>query len=765
MKVNLIKNHRCFTGQKELKELLEEIRKGTWKKEIEAIRRAENAGDTAAAEKLKAQLTAFPVSAYYRSRRVLSQIQAYYPLLVLDYDHVEPALLPLLKERLGADMRVMLAAVSPRGKGLKIIVRTPGNPEGLAGEPLKALHLHYFRTLSKHYNALLGLQADESGKDIGRIMYVTYDPQAVIRYNEQAAGLPLPIASQPSAQGPANPLLAKTGKDIPAQSKEMSAPVRPTHARSRKGPAKTFPQDAGETCPAGEKTEDQEKWYPERDFPPAVTLLPASQAPGLQDKEQARRLFRQQVRAVSKRSPYMRSNRNIFLFQLACRLHQQGLPPEQAREFCLEAFDYPADELDALLKSAYSYAPSQPEATPAGRQKKNDPQRQADINTVEFFINQRYSLRYNTVLAQLEFRPADDSQAPFVPMSDLHINSVYRALQKEGIPFNLNTLYALLHSDFVSPFDPFEAYFDSLAPWDGVTDYIGPLAGTVTTTRPDYWERCLRKWLVAMVAGWLRPGVVNHTMLVLIGAQGTYKTTWCLNLIPAELARYRYSGIVNAHSKDSLLTLAQCGLINNEELENMSAADLNAFKALLTLSVINERLPYGRTKEYLRRRASFIGSGNHKEILTDLTGNRRWLCFEALDIRPPQEHSLDHAGLYAQLKHLLDEDFTYWFDREECALLNRNNEAFEVKSVEEEQICTWFRLPQPGEKGVRLTAAQVMQKLMQWIHVPMNVTLVGRTLKKLGYKQTKQNGARTYHLIERTFEEVEALKKDLPDQI
>ena len=55
----------------------------------------------------------------------------------------------------------------------------------------------------------------------------------------------------------------------------------------------------------------------------------------------------------------------------------------------------------------------------------------------------------------------------------------------------------------------------------------------------ELWRICFRKWFVAMVAGWLNPKVVNHQMIVLIGKQGIYKSTWLDALIPPQLERYR----------------------------------------------------------------------------------------------------------------------------------------------------------------------------------------------------------------------------------
>ena len=52
------------------------------------------------------------------------------------------------------------------------------------------------------------------------------------------------------------------------------------------------------------------------------------------------------------------------------------------------------------------------------------------------------------------------------------------------------------------------------------------------------WRICFKKWFVAMVASWMKDEVVNHQVLVLIGKQGIYKTTWLEHLIPPHLRAY-----------------------------------------------------------------------------------------------------------------------------------------------------------------------------------------------------------------------------------
>ena len=65
----------------------------------------------------------------------------------------------------------------------------------------------------------------------------------------------------------------------------------------------------------------------------------------------------------------------------------------------------------------------------------------------------------------------------------------------------------------------------------------------------------------------------------------------------------------------------------------MRPAELNQLKAMVTMPYVNERAAYGRNKERHPHIASFCGTGNNVQFLTDPTGNRRWLPFEVSQIR------------------------------------------------------------------------------------------------------------------------------------
>ncbi|WP_321332226.1 VapE domain-containing protein [uncultured Bacteroides sp.] len=477
----------------------------------------------------------------------------------------------------------------------------------------------------------------------------------------------------------------------------------------------------------------------------------------ISNEERTKTVLAAAMMQLNKKMLYTKGNRNNYLFELLCHLNRKGIESGEAERLCRANFELPAEELSAIVRSAYSH--EKEHACKAEKEKTE--KKQELIKNIEQHLARRYELRFNTVLNRLEFRRKGNKKSLREPMTDYDENSIYRGLLLEGFDLRISLLHSILNSNFVPLYDPFTEYFKALAPWDGQTDYIAQLAETVTTTNPAHWKLCLRKWLVAMVAGWLRPEVVNHTVLVLIGKQGIYKTSWGLRLMPPELEKYRYSGTINTHDKDGLFTLSQCGLINNEEIENMTQRELNEFKALVTQGVINQRAAYGHNKEYLIRRASFIANGNNKEILTDPTGNRRFLCFEVTDIRPSEDFLLPYAGIYAQAFALLQSGFCYWFDRKETKLVNSSNKEFELRSVEEEQLSVCFRKPARGEQGELMTASQIMGKLMVWVRTPMSVVRVGRALKKWGYERITMRGVSVYLVMELTVDEVNTQKRSI----
>ena len=307
-------------------------------------------------------------------------------------------------------------------------------------------------------------------------------------------------------------------------------------------------------------------------------------------------------------------------------------------------------------------------------------------------------------------------------------------------------------------------------PKQQITNNI-PLANTASgegnNTTPSasrLWRACFKKWFVAMVASWMKDEVVNHQVLVLIGKQGIYKTTWLEHLIPPHLRAYACKLANSADlNKDERLRIAEFGLISLDEIDSMNSRELNQLKSIITATDVNERAAYAYTKERRVRLASFCASGNRRDFLTDITGNRRWLPFEVESIQNPFTTLLPYERIYAQAWALAqDPFFSYWFDLDEIEVLEQHNQHFRDESNEEQLLPILFDVPAEG-KGEFLTTAQISERLVTYgnIKKPMALSRLGMLLGAHGF-QKKTIGVqrlRGWLVYQRSMDEINANKR------
>ena len=280
------------------------------------------------------------------------------------------------------------------------------------------------------------------------------------------------------------------------------------------------------------------------------------------------------------------------------------------------------------------------------------------------------------------------------------------------------------------------------------------------------WRVCFKKWFVAMLASWMKDEVVNHQVLVLIGKQGIFKTTWLEHLIPPHLRAYACK-LANSNdlNKDERLRIAEFGLISLDEIDSMNNRELNQLKSVITATDVNERAAYAYTKERRVRLASFCASGNRRDFLTDITGNRRWLPFEVEEIQNPFYTLLPYERMYAQAWALAQDPlFSYWFDLDEIEVLEQHNLQFRDESNEEQLLPILFDVPAEG-RGEFMTTAQISERLVTYgnIKKPMALGRLGVLMGSMGYRSVtrgnRQARLRGWIVYQRDTEEIAANKK------
>ena len=340
-----------------------------------------------------------------------------------------------------------------------------------------------------------------------------------------------------------------------------------------------------------------------------------------------------------------------------------------------------------------------------------------------------------------------------------------------------------LQSDLIPDVHPLREYVLSCGEWtEEQPDWIDWVASQVTVkplgdeAKGDkargerLWRGCFKKWFVAMVASWMKDEVVNHQVLVLIGKQGIFKTTWLEHLIPPHLRAYACK-LANSNdlNKDERLRIAEFGLISLDEIDSMNNRELNQLKSVITATDVNERAAYAYTKERRVRLASFCASGNRRDFLTDITGNRRWLPFEVESIQNPFYTILPYERMYAQAWALAQDPlFSYWFDLDEIEVLEQHNQYFRDESNEEQLLPILFDVPAEG-RGEFMTTAQISERLVTYgnIKKPMALSRLGMVLGAAGYQSTRPKiGGRLIRgwlVYQRDTDEIASLKRLLKE--
>ena len=454
---------------------------------------------------------------------------------------------------------------------------------------------------------------------------------------------------------------------------------------------------------------------------------------------------------------YTEHHHNEYIMRMGYLLNAYGADREAATRWATERFaDYDGD-VEGILRSCYQHTEEHGTRSLGTRRKDADAaqgQGRVTVDDIEAFLNRQGRFRKNTVTGKYEFAP--EGTDDFKDLTDREVNSMWRRLCKESGPARKTDVQTVIESDFVPLYNPFREYVDALPPWDGTTDHIGRLAAQVHVKEDgELFVRFFKKWLVAMLAALLEEETVNHEILVLIGRQGIYKTTWLNNLLPPALRRYFYLKSNSRNiTRDDLLTLSEFALVCLEELDEMESKELNQLKALTTMRHVNERAAYARYKEMRPHIASFCGTSNNRQFLNDLSGNRRWMPFEVESIDSPYDHAPDYAEIFAQAYALTRNGFAYWLDDEEVKTLNRHNRQFEVPCLEQELILTYYRRPMEGETCIFVTNAQILARINVGLRQGLSTVKIGMVMSQAGFQQVRVAGKRGYRVVELTGDEI-----------
>ena len=363
------------------------------------------------------------------------------------------------------------------------------------------------------------------------------------------------------------------------------------------------------------------------------------------------------------------------------------------------------DELMAYI-SEFSTSPME---TKEGKEKDTSCKTKNLTENVESFLKSHYEFRYNVLTEETEFRSLERMSEGFQSVNQRVLNTLCLEAHEAGIACWDRDLSRCIYSTRIVDYHPFRLYLDELPKWDGV-DRVLALARRVSEN--PLWEKEFRIWMLGMTAQWM--GIMgdhaNSVAPLLISTeQGYLKSTFCKSLLPSVLQRY-YMDKVDLTSQGNVeRRLAEMGLLNLDEFDKYSPAKMPLLKNLMQMASLSLCKAYQKNYRSLPRIASFIGTSNRKDLLTDPTGSRRFIC--VVVEHPIDCKAIEYEQLYAQLKEEILSGERYWFTKEEEQELQRNNLSFYRQGPVEDVLRSCYRSVEKGEECELLSAADIFQCL------------------------------------------------------
>ena len=367
---------------------------------------------------------------------------------------------------------------------------------------------------------------------------------------------------------------------------------------------------------------------------------------------------------------------------------------------------------------------------------------------IQSFLDRTCELRFNVLTECTECRLKGESA--FHPLTERIRNMLCVQAQEAGVSCWDRDLNRLIESARVPDYHPFRGYFAALPAWDG-RDRLTDLAARVSTD--EKWIRHFHRWMLGLAAQWagFGDGMHAHSVapLLVSDQQGMGKSTFCRALMPAELTAY-YTDSVNLNQQDKLERhLIEMGLINLDEFDRIPASRQPQLKNTMQLSALSIRRAYKKHTSNLPRVASFIGTSNSRELLTDHTGSRRFIC--VMVEQPIDVSDIDHAQIYAQLKAELEAGEQYWFSKEEEAEIQLANQPFYRTSPAEEVIRCHFRAPKEGEASRLCSLPELAEELRRRCPgqtTEIKLRALAQSLVSAGIQRIHTSAGNRYRVVE-----------------
>ena len=370
----------------------------------------------------------------------------------------------------------------------------------------------------------------------------------------------------------------------------------------------------------------------------------------------------------------------------------------------------------------------------------------------EAYMKEHYTLRLNVMTGVPEYR-MNAVGFGFMPLDQAARNTMAINALKAGVESWDKDLNRYIDSNLIPRYYPMQDYLAHLPRYNGRHDYVGEVARRVKTDNP-HWESDFHTWMLSMVAQWMGKDRQHGNAIVplLIGPQGSGKTTFCKRLLPGYLQTYYNDRLSMKNDSDIFMAMSSYALINIDEFDAMSKSQQPILKYLISKHDVKFRPPYGKAIEQRQRFASFIATTNNRRPLADPTGSRRFVCVYADEI--DNSGDIRHDMLYAQLVEELNEGRSYWFGDDDNQRIMKQNEAFQqvydYQTMVERTYLPAAETPADAKPVALQDIMRVLSHRFPTFVIKKNTDMeLGHRLTDMGYQRHKLNKGMAYLIVEK----------------
>jgi predicted P-loop ATPase len=673
----------------EFDNFLEGVRSGRWQDIALEVRNAPNKEIKELKKKTAPLVT---VSGSFAARKD-DAIRKHSNLIAIDIDNLDDAV--ATKNRIGADPYILAAFISISGKGLCLIVKIDGTR-----------HLDAFNAIAAYLYNEYQLIVDQSGKNVSRARFISYDPALIQNPNSATFKKYLPKKKEYKQQ---KVVVIKTDFDsMIAQMDQKGLNLCEDYSdwiRICYGLVSEFGEQGREHFHTLSATSSKYNSI-DCDSQFDACLKNHNESKGKKSsigsiyylaKQNGIDIYTEHSKAIMRHATSQRAA-GLSADSIVKSLEVSGITPEESKEI-----------VEQIVSKDIKY-------------------KSESISTdIAAFVN-TYDLRKNTITRNIELsgKPIDDSD----------INSIFldsKAIFKES---SKDLVTSILFSNRINSYNPLHEFFeqDLFQPTNFKYPNLQLLLASVKTDTPNA-DMYITRWLISAVAS--AYGIHSPLVLIFSGQkQGTGKTHWFRYLLPKEL-RYLFAESKMDAGKDDEILMCKKWFILDDEYGGKSKKEDKRLKELTSKEFINVREPYGRVSLDLRRLSVFCGTTNETQILNDSTGNRRQIPIHILDIDHELYNQCDKAALWRELYYMFQAGFEYTILKEDIAKLNAATEMFKLSTPEEDLI---HKKLQPGTtSGEWMSLTEIQQYLMLETKFNyLNTHRIGTLLSLLGFVKDRK---------------------------